>query len=322
MSPEAGSAKPGATTSGTILIVDDTPESLAFMNEALAGAGYTVLVAMDGEQALNIARLMTPDLILMDGVMPRMDGFEACRALKASPDSEDVPVIFLTGLSDSSDVLKGLEAGGVDYLTKPVNLDEMLARVQVHLSTAMKTKSARRALEEMGQPAFACDVNGTLLWATRVAEELLESTGADLESWQPVLSRDLPSWLTRSPERNATLRLTSEQAEVSVRYLGRPLPGEYLMRFVLNEEVAARQALQAAFDLTDRETQVLFWLSRGKTNQEIAQILEMSPRTVNKHLEPVFRKLGVENRTAAVATALAISGQQLVVELDRYIASG
>ncbi|MEC7546257.1 MAG: response regulator transcription factor [Pseudomonadota bacterium] len=315
MSPEAGSAKSGATisgttASGTILIVDDTPESLAFMNEALAGAGYTVLVAMDGEQALNIARLMTPDLILMDGVMPRMDGFETCRALKASPDSEDVPVIFLTGLSDSSDVLKGLEAGGVDYLTKPVNLDEMLARVQVHLSTAMKTKSARRALEEMGQPAFACDVNGTLLWATRVAEELLESTGADLESWQPVLSRDLPLWLTRSPERNATLRLTSEQAEVSVRYLGRPLPGEYLMRFVLNEEVAARQALQAAFDLTDRETQVLFWLSRGKTNQEIAQILEMSPRTVNKHLEPVFRKLGVENRTAAVATALAISGQQ------------
>lgn len=312
MSPETGSSKPGTATgnSGTILIVDDTPESLAFMNEALAGAGYTVLVAMDGEQALNIARLMTPDLILMDGVMPRMDGFETCRALKASPDSEDVPVIFLTGLSDSSDVLKGLEAGGVDYLTKPVNLDEMLARVQVHLSTAMKTKSARRALEEMGQPAFACDVNGTLLWATRVAEELLESTGADLESWQPVLSRDLPSWLTRSPERNATLRLTSEQAEVSVRYLGRPLPGEYLMRFVLNEEVAARQALKAAFDLTDRETQVLFWLSRGKTNQEIAQILEMSPRTVNKHLEPVFRKLGVENRTAAVATALAISGQQ------------
>ena len=312
MSPETGSSKPGTATgnSGTILIVDDTPESLAFMNEALAGAGYTVLVAMDGEQALNIARLMTPDLILMDGVMPRMDGFETCRALKASPDSEDVPVIFLTGLSDSSDVLKGLEAGGVDYLTKPVNLDEMLARVQVHLSTAMKTKSARRALEEMGQPAFACDVNGTLLWATRVAEELLESTGADLESWQPVLSQDLPTWLTRSPERNATLRLTSEQAEVSVRYLGRPLPGEYLMRFVLNEEVAARQALKAAFDLTDRETQVLFWLSRGKTNQEIAQILEMSPRTVNKHLEPVFRKLGVENRTAAVATALAISGQQ------------
>ncbi|MAE34287.1 MAG: DNA-binding response regulator [Oceanospirillaceae bacterium] len=312
MSPETGSSKPGTATgnSGTILIVDDTPESLAFMNEALAGAGYTVLVAMDGEQALNIARLMTPDLILMDGVMPRMDGFETCRALKASPDSEDVPVIFLTGLSDSSDVLKGLEAGGVDYLTKPVNLDEMLARVQVHLSTAMKTKSARRALEEMGQPAFACDVNGTLLWATRVAEELLGSTGAELASWQPVLSQDLPAWLTRSPERNAMLRLTSDQAEVSVRYLGRPLPGEYLMRFVLNEEVAARKALQAAFDLTDRETQVLFWLSRGKTNQEIAQILEMSPRTVNKHLEPVFRKLGVENRTAAVATALAISGQQ------------
>ncbi len=312
MSPETGSSKPGTATgnSGTILIVDDTPESLAFMNEALAGAGYTVLVAMDGEQALNIARLMTPDLILMDGVMPRMDGFETCRALKASPDSEDVPVIFLTGLSDSSDVLKGLEAGGVDYLTKPVNLDEMLARVQVHLSTAMKTKSARRALEEMGQPAFACDVNGTLLWATRVAEELLGSTGVELASWQPVLSQDLPAWLTRSPERNAMLRLTSDQAEVSVRYLGRPLPGEYLMRFVLNEEVAARKALQAAFDLTDRETQVLFWLSRGKTNQEIAQILEMSPRTVNKHLEPVFRKLGVENRTAAVATALAISGQQ------------
>jgi len=295
---------------GVVLIVDDTPESLAFMNEALAAVGYTVLVAMDGEQALNIARLMTPDLILLDAVMPRMDGFDTCRALKADPVTEDVPVIFLTGLSDSSDVLKGLEAGGVDYLTKPVNLDEMLARVQVHLSTAMRTKSARLALEEMGQPAFACDIHGQIIWATRCAEELVESTGRPLSEWQAVLNEQLPSWLMRTPERNAMLRISGSSVEIGVRYLGRPLPSEYLMRFVLNEEEAARTVLKKTFDLTDRETQVLFWLSRGKTNQEIAQILSMSPRTVNKHLEPVFRKLGVENRTAAVATALAVSGQQ------------
>ena len=295
---------------GVVLIVDDTPESLAFMNEALAAVGYTVLVAMDGEQSLNIARLMTPDLILLDAVMPRMDGFDTCRALKADPVTEDVPVIFLTGLSDSSDVLKGLEAGGVDYLTKPVNLDEMLARVQVHLSTAMRTKSARLALEEMGQPAFACDIHGQIIWATRCAEELVESTGRPLSEWQAVLNEQLPSWLMRTPERNAMLRISGSSVEIGVRYLGRPLPSEYLMRFVLNEEEAARTVLKKTFDLTDRETQVLFWLSRGKTNQEIAQILSMSPRTVNKHLEPVFRKLGVENRTAAVATALAVSGQQ------------
>jgi DNA-binding response OmpR family regulator/DNA-binding CsgD family transcriptional regulator len=297
-------------SAGTILIADDTPESLAFMNEALAAAGYTILVAMDGEQAVNIAKMMTPDLILLDAMMPRMDGFEACRALKADSSTNEVPVIFLTGLTDSSDVLKGLESGGVDYLTKPVNLDEMLARVQVHLSTAKRTKSARRALEEMGQPAFACDVNGEILWITQCAEELLQHNDCHLADCQAALKADLPAWLLRQPERNASKRLSGMESEISVRYLGRPLPGEYLMRLVINEEASARHALQAAFELTEREAQVLFWLSRGKTNQEIAQILEMSPRTVNKHLEPVFRKLGVENRTAAVATALAISGQQ------------
>ncbi|MEK9712750.1 MAG: response regulator transcription factor [Thalassolituus sp.] len=295
---------------GIVLIADDTAESLTFMNEALAGAGYTVLVAMDGEQALNIARRMPPDLILLDALMPRMDGFETCQALKQDQELQDIPVIFLTGLSDSADVIRGLEAGGVDYLTKPVNLDEMLARVQVHISTAQKTKSVRMALEEMAQPAFAVDVHGDLLWITRCAQDLIERCNCSEAHLQTALQEALPSWLVRSPERNATLRLNVDGNDVQVRFLGRPLPGEFLLRLVVEDEGLLLESLRRELSLTEREAEVMLWISRGKTNQEIGQILSMSPRTVNKHLEPVFRKLGVENRTAAAAMALGVLGQQ------------
>ena len=300
----------GHNSQGLILVADDTAESLAFMNEALASAGYTVLVAMDGAQALNIARRMPPDLIMLDAMMPNMDGFEACRALKADADLEDIPVIFLTGLSDPDDVVRGLELGGVDYLTKPVILEVMLARVQVHLSNSRKTKSARMALEEMGQPAFACNTDGALLWQTRCSLSLLDTAGLDEASLASALQTQALHWLTNQPERNDSLRLQVGDIRLQLRFLGRPAPGEFLLRLIPDDEELNRRILKESFGLTDREAEVLLWLSRGKTNQEIGQILSMSPRTVNKHLEPVFRKLGVENRTSAAAAALAALTQQ------------
>jgi DNA-binding response OmpR family regulator len=292
------------SSGGVILIADDTAESLSMLNEALAGAGYTVLVAMDGQQALNIASRMTPDLILLDAIMPNLDGFETCKALKKDPELEDIPVIFMTGLSDSDDVVRGLECGGVDYLTKPVNLDELLARVQVHLNNARKAQSARSALNEMGQPAFACNINGVMLWTTECARTLLVQAGSSEEQLQMALPTQLNDWLARSPERHGQTRLSLGQRLMQVRYLGRPAPGEFLLRLVDDDELSLRHALRQQFLLTEREAEVLLWLSRGKTNQEIGQILSMSPRTVNKHLEQVFRKLSVENRTAAAAVSL------------------
>ena len=105
----------GADSKGVILIADDTAESLTMLNEALTSEGYTVLVAMDGQQAVTIAGRMAPDLVLMDAIMPNMDGFEACQALKSDAELQDIPVIFMTGLTDSEDIVRGLKSGGVDY---------------------------------------------------------------------------------------------------------------------------------------------------------------------------------------------------------------
>lgn len=292
------------TSRGIVLIADDSPDTLGMLNEALVEQGYTVFVAMDGKQALSIASRMVPDLVLMDAVMPNMDGFEACRELKKNTELSDVPVIFMTGLTDTEHVVMGLEAGGIDYVNKPINLDELMARVKVHLKNARLARSARSALNEIGQQAFVCDINGNLLWSTASARELFTNTGAT-DTW---LDEELPAqvryWLSHNPSRHSSLRLTGLDKPLQLRFLARSSPGEYLLRVMDDDELVTRAALREHFALTDRESEVLFWLARGKTNREIAEILSMSPRTVNKHLETVYRKLEVENRTTAAAVCL------------------
>ncbi|MEB3357498.1 MAG: response regulator [Synechococcales bacterium] len=117
-----------------ILIVDDTPANLAVLAQTLKGAGYAVRVAMDGESALQQAEDEQPSLILLDVMMPGIDGFETCRQLKANPKTHSVPVIFMTALGDSENRIQGLSLGAVDYITKPFNEPEVLARIRIHLS--------------------------------------------------------------------------------------------------------------------------------------------------------------------------------------------
>jgi two-component system, NtrC family, sensor kinase len=117
----------------TILIVDDTPENLEVLSDALMTAGYRVAVAIDGESAIEQAEFSPPDLILLDIMMPELDGFETCRQLKLSRATQDIPVLFMTALSETEDKVKGLSLGAVDYITKPFQREEVLARVRVHL---------------------------------------------------------------------------------------------------------------------------------------------------------------------------------------------
>ena len=196
-----------------ILLIDDAPDTVRMIAEALDEAGYTVLVATDGATALKRLERITPDAVLLDACMPGMDGFETCRRLKQAPGMRTVPVIFMTGLAETERLVEGLSAGGIDYLVKPVVPDELVARLQAHL---------------------------------RVAREM-----------------------------NAAMRARGEEAEPPSALLPNPL--------------------------TQREMDVLEWVARGKTNRDVAEILGMSPRTVNKHLEHIYEKLGVETRTAAVA---------------------
>lgn len=290
-----------AEEKGIVLIVDDSPDSLGMLNEALVNEGYTVFIAMDGVQALGIADRMAPDIVLMDAIMPYMDGFEACKAIKNNSELGDVPVIFMTGLSESEDVIKGLEAGGVDYINKPIKLDELLARVKVHLNNSRMTRSARVALDEVGQLTFACDINGGVIWSTTHARQLLASCSDNLQWVEQQLPKQLKAWLSKSPDKHDSFQLDGLQKPLQINFLGRPSPGEYLMRLLDDDELVARAALKERFELTERQAEILFWISGGKTNREIGQILSMSPRTVNKHLESIYRKLAVDNRTTAAS---------------------
>jgi DNA-binding response OmpR family regulator len=210
----------GMASSGhVVLIVDDVPENLAVLSDALDEAGHTVLVATDGASALERLGLIMPDLILLDAVMPGIDGFETCRRMKLMDSARNVPVVFMTGLTETEHVVRGFEVGGIDYVTKPIRPAEVLARISTHVRNARMLSEAR-------------------------------------------LSRDA-----------ATASVSADLSH---------------------------------YQLTPRELDVLAWIARGKTNRDIAEILGMSPRTVNKHLEHIFVKLGVETRAAAAALVASL----------------
>lgn len=212
-----------AAIPAVVLIVDDLPENLSMLHDALDDAGYKVLVAINGESALARARQALPDVILLDAVMPGIDGFEVARRLKADFTTQHIPIVFMTGLTETEHVVAAFAAGSSDYVTKPVRPPEVLARIAAHLRTARQLQDALKASESFDDDALVA--------------RLLD-----------------------------------------------------------------------VFPLTPREAEVLFWVIKGKTSKDIGDILGTSPRTVNKHLEHVFEKLGVETRTAAAGLAMSRVG--------------
>ncbi len=285
-----------------VLIVDDSPETLGMLNNALERAGLTVLVALEGKQALRIAEKMRPDIILLDGLMPHLDGFETCHLLKADPKLADIPVIFMTGLSDTESIVKGLEAGGVDYLTKPIKLDELMARMEVHLHNARLRSSAHNALDTTGQYFFTVNSGGQHIWATPETRSLLRQAGLSEDGLQDRLR----NWFRHSPAPDQMLKLSDLKQPVSVQLVGEAGENDILLKLVAGTETSGWQQLKQKLPITDRQSEVLYWVSRGKTNREIGQILSTSPRTVNKHLEEIYRKLEVDNRTSAAAIAIRV----------------
>ncbi|WP_027328678.1 response regulator transcription factor [Marinimicrobium agarilyticum] len=288
-----------------VLVVDDAVESIHMLSDALEDEHMTVLVALEGHQALTITQNITPDIILLDALMPQMNGFETCKRLKQNPRLTNVPVIFMTGLSDTEHVVQGLNAGGVDYITKPIKPDELIARMRVHLTNARLTQSAHSALDAAGQYLFAVDRSGTLLWTTPQVQERLNKAGLDNPDTQPILAQQLREWLSHNPTTGHKLPLRDLAQAITLEFLA-PLDEQDILLRLLETPTAGSEThcLREAFGVTGREADVLLWIAHGKTNREIGQILSMSPRTVNKHLEQVFRKLDVDNRTSAAAAAI------------------
>lgn len=289
--------------SSIVLVVDDSPESLGMLNAALNNAGLTVLVALNGHQALSIVERITPDIVLMDAIMPEMDGFETCRNLKRQLPM--TPVIFMTGLTDVEHVVKGFEVGGVDYVTKPIVAEEVLARIKVHTQNARLALSAQTALDHAGQYVICMDHKGEIEWATPHVHQLVASVEEDEASvWQQICSQ-LANWLRQEPAKSPLI-ISCFELPMQAVYGGEHQAGHSLVRLVAGESSKTPESLQKNLPITKRESEVLYWVSFGKTNWEIGQILSMSPRTVNKHLEQLFKKIGVDNRTAAAAISIRI----------------
>ncbi|RUT09617.1 transcriptional regulator [Dulcicalothrix desertica PCC 7102] len=139
----------------TILIVDDHPSNLQVLFALLESYGFRVLAVQNGENALKIANSILPDLILLDILMPGIDGFEVCRLLKAKSETQHIPVIFLTALSETVNKVKGFEMGGIDYVTKPIEHRELLARIQTHLTLKKMSFSLACQNEKLQQEVYA-----------------------------------------------------------------------------------------------------------------------------------------------------------------------
>lgn len=312
-----------------VLIVDDVPENLSVLHDTLDETGHTVLVALNGEAALARARQAHPDVVLLDALMPGMDGFEVARRLKADPDTAHIPIIFMTGLTDTEHLVNALAAGGVDYVTKPVKPQEVIARMGVHLRTARQARrgaveqqQARNALDAFGYATITVrERDGRLMWQTPLARDLLlrycgteaPQTPAEVLQW---LRRHLPELqrTDRAPAEPPRLTLENGPRRLTFRLhlvVGDPADaspngegGDWLIVMQETSDASVLEALVQAFGLTAREAEVLYWVAKGKINRDIGDILGASPATVKKHLERIHAKLGVETRTAAAAMAI------------------
>lgn len=291
-----------------VLVVDDVPENLSLLHDALDEAGHTVLVATNGEAALQRARQSLPEVILLDALMPGMDGFEVARRLKADFTTQHIPIVFMTGLTETEHIVAAFAAGGADYVTKPIRPAEVIARIAAHITNARQMRQARSALDAFGQATVAVRAaDSRIVWQTPLARTLLNTYFANPETVAP---EELLAWIAAARRARgegrepASLLISEGNKRLLASFHDRTGDDEWLVVLREENDASAVESLISAFRLTQREAEVLYWVVQGKTSKDIGDILGSSPRTVDKHLEHVFEKLGVETRTAAANLAM------------------
>ena len=308
-----------------IMIVDDVAANLGVLLDFLDSAGYEVLVAESGEGALAQLAYAQPDIILLDVTMPGMDGYETCKRLKAEARWREIPVFFLTALNDTVDKVRGFAAGAVDYITKPLHPEEVLARVRAHL----QIKALQRELEErndllqraitlrleaeaqlqqsLDRAVLIVDQANEIQFCTRLARQLL---GRHFPEHFEIgtLPETLAAWISRWPDQKPWQqdgRDTTLHARLFTE-------GESAACVMLTLEETSRTANSPAtllrLGLTMREAEVLYWIAHGKTSPEVALILQAALNTIKKHVQNILLKLGVETRLAAALQAADVLG--------------
>ena len=309
----------------TIMIVDDVPANLGVLLDFLDSAGYQVLVAESGESALAQLAYGEPDIILLDVTMPGIDGYETCRRLKQDPRWRDTPVLFLTALNETADKVRAFEVGAVDFISKPLHPEEVLARVRAHLqirslqqdleeknallekAVALRIEAENQLEQSLDRAVLIIRDRNQIQFCTRLARRLLDRYFAASRE-TGVLPEELEQWSTNG---HATEPWTKEldETRLHARLFSETRPGASFM--LLLEEHAISGGSPASLlclGLTRREAEVLFWIAHGKSSPEIAIILDAALNTVKKHVQNILLKLGVESRLAAALRASEILG--------------
>lgn len=308
------SPPPFAHAGKRILIVDDVPDNLSVLFAFLTERGFHVFAADGGVQALEELHRIAPDLILLDVVMPGLDGYETCRRIKADAKFAEVPLFFLTALSDTVDKVKGFDLGAVDYITKPLQPAEVVVRINAHLDLRALRADLELRNEELDReiqhrmaaehslqhalatPVLVLDRTGTVQFRTEAAAQLLQRHGG----LPPPL--ELRLWFAGAEETE----VAASAGRLSVRRLPDPgNPAQALFLLIERAPPATPEPL-LALGLTPREAEILFWVAQGKTSPEIAVILDTAPATVKRHVHHILGKLGVETRLAAALRAMEV----------------
>ena len=317
--------QPETSPRQTILIVDDVPANLGVLLDFLDTAGYQVLVAESGKGALSQLEYAQPDIILLDVAMPGIDGFETCRRLKKDERWRDTPVLFLTALNETTDKVRGFEVGAVDFISKPLHPEEVLARVRAHLqirslqqdleeknallekAVALRIEAENQLQQSLDRAVLVVSEGNRIQFCTRLARRLLKRYFPPTRD-EDLLPAPLVDWSNNGQAKEPWEKELKE-TRLEVRLFAETKQSACFM-LLLEECAVGGESPDSllCLGLTAREAEVLFWIAHGKTSPEIAIILDAALNTVKKHVQNILLKLGVETRLAAALRANQILG--------------
>ena len=303
-----------------ILLVDDTPSEIGMVRTALEDQGYDVFVATTGKKAVKRAQLMAPDLILLDIMMPGMDGYATCKQLKAQNKTRDIAVIFMSALTETFDKVKGFKLGAVDYITKPIKIEELLSRVNTHLTLGRLQKELKKVNAELEERVSVrtAELNKSNLQLKKEISERKQAEN-ELQEKEKKLQQQaqhleevntaLKVLLEHMKEENKEFqkRILANMEKLIFPYLEKMDSGslsakkvKYLriikanLKDIISPFAATLSSQYSGF--TPTEIQVADLIKQGKSSKEIASLMDVEISSVSFHRNNIRHKLGLVNK--------------------------